>query len=123
MKKVLLDSNIIIYTATDESGNLITYLSDKDLHASALSYVEVLGFQRLNEEDKSYFEEFFENIVVLPIDEKVIRKATQLKQNQRIALADSIIAATALEHNLTLVSRNVKDFDKIENLALKNPFE
>lgn len=75
MKKVLLDSNIIIYTATDANEKLISYLSDKDLHASALSYVEVLGFQKLSEEDRGFFEEFFDSISVLSIDEQIIKKS------------------------------------------------
>ena len=29
-----------------------------------------------------------------------------------------MIAATALEHNLTLVTRNVRDYDDIPNLTL-----
>lgn len=54
---------------------------------------------------------------------KLLKRATLLKRLQKIALADSIIAATALEHSLTLISRNVKDFDKIDGLILENPFE
>ena len=35
---------------------------------------------------------------------------------------DAIIAATALEYDLTLVTRNVDDFKHVENLKLVNPF-
>lgn len=35
--------------------------------------------------------------------------------------ADALIAATALHHGLTLVTRNEKDFD-IPGLAVVNPF-
>jgi predicted nucleic acid-binding protein len=37
-------------------------------------------------------------------------------------LADGLIAATALEHDLTLVTRNVKDFAGL-NLTIVNPWE
>jgi predicted nucleic acid-binding protein len=36
--------------------------------------------------------------------------------------ADGLIAATALEHNLTIVTRNVKDFDGLA-VAIFNPWE
>jgi predicted nucleic acid-binding protein len=35
---------------------------------------------------------------------------------------DGLIAATALEHDLTLVTRNVKDFVGLE-IAIVNPWE
>jgi len=36
--------------------------------------------------------------------------------------ADGLIAATALEHGLTVVTRNVKDFDGL-GVTLLNPWE
>ena len=36
-------------------------------------------------------------------------------------LADCLIAATALEHYLTLVTRNVADFEGLESLEIVNP--
>ena len=36
--------------------------------------------------------------------------------------ADGLIAATALEHNLTIVTRNVKDFDRL-GVAIVNPWD
>jgi len=39
-----------------------------------------------------------------------------------MALGDALVAGTALTHNLTLVTRNTKDFDWIKNLPLLNPF-
>jgi predicted nucleic acid-binding protein len=37
-------------------------------------------------------------------------------------MADGLIAATALEHGLTLATRNTKDFEHL-GLALINPWE
>jgi predicted nucleic acid-binding protein len=39
-----------------------------------------------------------------------------------MALADAIIAATALVHGLPLVTRNVDDFSHLTELEIKNPF-
>ncbi len=38
-----------------------------------------------------------------------------------MSLGDSIIAATALEHHQTLVTRNITDFDWIEGLKVFDP--
>jgi predicted nucleic acid-binding protein len=40
-----------------------------------------------------------------------------------MSLGDALIAATALVHDLTLVTRNVEDFQWIQGLLLLNPFE
>jgi predicted nucleic acid-binding protein len=39
-----------------------------------------------------------------------------------LTTVDGLIAATALEHDLTLVTRNVKDFANL-GLAVVNPWE
>jgi predicted nucleic acid-binding protein len=43
-------------------------------------------------------------------------------QGRALTMADGILAATALEHDLTLVTRNVKDFAGL-GLTIFNPWE
>jgi predicted nucleic acid-binding protein len=38
-----------------------------------------------------------------------------------MSLGDTIIAGTALAHDLTLVARNTEDFQWIDELSLLNP--
>jgi toxin FitB len=51
----------------------------------------------------------------------IVARTIQLKQTAKIKLPDAIIGATALSHNLNLVTHNVKDFVGI-NLAISDPF-
>ncbi|MBE9577965.1 MULTISPECIES: type II toxin-antitoxin system VapC family toxin [Moraxella] len=44
------------------------------------------------------------------------------KQGRPILMADALIASIALANGLTVVPRNIKDFDGIDKLALFNPF-
>jgi predicted nucleic acid-binding protein len=39
-----------------------------------------------------------------------------------MSLGDALVAGTALVHELTLVTRNVDDFQWIQGLSLLNPF-
>jgi toxin FitB len=48
-------------------------------------------------------------------------RAARSNQGNPIDMADSLIVATALVHKLTLVTRNTKDFVKID-VKLLNPF-
>jgi predicted nucleic acid-binding protein len=51
----------------------------------------------------------------------VLRAQTQIK-GRPLSVIDGLLAATALEHQLTLVSRDVSDFTAV-GLAVMNPWE
>lgn len=120
---MLLDSNIIIYSAQPEHYQLRELIAEHSPAVSALSYLEVLGYHLLTEQQRQYFEEFFQVAQVLPISQDVLIQAVALRQQKRMTLGDSIIAGTALVHELTLITRNVDDFRWITELNLLNPFE
>ena len=111
---MLLDSNIIIYAAKPEYSHLCDLIAKNSPVLSAVSYVEVLGYHRLMA--------FFKAATVLPITDAILETAIALKQQQKLSLGDSLIAATAIYHSLTLVTRNTKDFEWIPSLRLLNPF-
>lgn len=119
---MLLDSNIIIYSAQPENGFLRQLIAERAPAVSAVSYVEVLGYHRLTETERQYFEAFFTEAQVLPLSQAVLDKAVRLRQAKKIKLGDSLVAGTALLHDLTLVTRNVDDFKGIDGLRVMNPF-
>ncbi len=47
-------------------------------------------------------------------------KASLEKQGERLADADLLIAATALENNLTLVTGNLKHFQRVQGLKMES---
>lgn len=120
---MLLDSNIIIYSAQPQYPYLRELIAEHSPAVSALSYLEVLGYHLLTEQQRQYFEEFFLVAQILPISQDVLTQAVALRQQRRMTLGDSIIAGTALVHELTLITRNVGDFRWIVELNLLNPFD
>jgi predicted nucleic acid-binding protein len=120
---MLLDSNIIIYAAQPENEFLREFIAKNSPYVSVLSYLEVLGYHQLTDEDKTYFEEFFNASQILPISQAVIDQAVRLKQIRRMSLGDAIIAGTAKVYDLTVVTRNIDDFRWITELKLLNPFD
>jgi predicted nucleic acid-binding protein len=62
---------------------------------------------------------------VISIDLDVISEWGRIRAQykQTLPFMDSLIAATALVHRLTLVTRNTKDFEGIPGLSLLNPWE
>jgi toxin FitB len=118
---MLLDSNIIIYAAKPEHQALRDWLSQQPISVSALSQVEVLGYHRLSQAEQQLFTELFASFTVLPIDILVIDLAILLRQQRRLGLGDSIIAATALIQDLPLATHNIDDFRWIDTLRLVDP--
>ena len=64
---------------------------------------------------------------VLPVTQQIADRWGRLDAQRRLAgrpmhVPDGMIAATAFEHNLTPVTRNVKDFDGL-GLRIWNPWQ
>ena len=118
---MLLDSNIIIYAAQPQHADLRGFMHERSPAVSIVSLIEVLGHQ-LHPSDRALFEGFFRAAEILPLTESVVQEAIRLRQQRKIGLGDSIIAATALQHRRTLVTRNTQDFRWIPDLCLLDPF-
>ena len=119
--RMLLDSNIVIYSVQPAYSDLQRFITAKRPAVSAISYLEVLGFTGLTEPDRQSFLRFFAAARILPIEQPILERAVDLRQQRRMSLGDSIIAATALVHGLTLVTRNTNDFRWIVDLHVVDP--
>lgn len=94
---------------------------------SLMTRFEVLrGFKVLQARRKLIdFEDLCRQCEILPITDSVIVRAADVYADLRakgapIGDADMIIAATALVHNLTLVTNNTAHFNRIPGLTLDN---
>ncbi len=74
-----------------------------------------------------WFTEGAQKLHCLPWHAEIGLRWAQLLADLRVAgnsmpIKDSLIAATALHHGLTVVTRNVRDFEKV-GVLIVNPFE
>lgn len=120
---MLLDSNIIIYSAQRAYGFLQPFMEQQEASCSAISQLETLGYPHLSVDEKYYLETCFSIITVYPVTSQVIQRAIGLRQQRKMSLGDAVVTATALEHGQTLVTRNDSDFKWIAELSVLNPFE
>ena len=58
----------------------------------------------------------------LPVTAEIADRWGSLSPTQRLPVADGLMAATALVHDLTLVTRNTRDFER-SGARLLNPFQ
>lgn len=123
---MVCDTNILIYAG--ESGNVVCspFVESPDAVIASVTRIELLGFPgfgQLAPERQARLREIVANTVEAPLDDGIIRRAILLRQQHKMSLGDSIIAATALEFDVPLVTRNTDDFKHIAGIQLINPFQ
>jgi predicted nucleic acid-binding protein len=126
-QRYLVDTNVIIdYSVLRlpaRSNSFIEQVFNSDLLVSVIVKIEVLGFNDADSKLEA-MEKFLNRGTLLPLDELVTKQTILLRRKYRkLKLGDAIIAATAIVHNLTLISHNTKDFVNIEGLKLLDPYK
>ncbi len=136
----LLDTNVIseLRKAGDAKAdaNVVAWLSTVDaatLYLSAITLLELeLGILRIERRDTAQgarlrtwmthhvLPEFLDRI--LPIDAAVALRCASLHIPDPRAERDALIAATALVHGMTVVTRNIADFEAT-GVPLLNPWD
>ena len=119
---MLLDTNIIIYACKSGGDWLSTWTEDPSAAIASVSRVEALGYHRITSAEDAALRRFFSANPSYPLDDEVIERAIALRKQKNMGLADALIAATALEYDLPLVTRNTDDFERIGGLRIINPF-
>ena len=131
----LLDTCVLSEsTKADPNDGVLRWL---DQTAENLKYVSVLSLAEIkfgilcspSGQRRKKLELWYEDVLrpsaadrVLPVDEATAMKWAELKAQYRNApVLDAQIAATALTHGLTLVTRNIRDF-AFDGLAVFNPW-
>ena len=123
-EKVLLDTNIIadFFNNIPEAVDLIMGLSPRRAAISVITYTEVLaGFEDPQQEHN--FDLLRERLLYFSIELSTARMAADLKRNHHWKLPDAYQAAIAIEHKMTLLTRDTKDFNPSEHKFVKIPYK
>lgn len=126
----LLDTNVVseLRTAARCDPSVAAWAQASDSRTMYLSVISVLelqiGVMRIERRDPTAgttLREWLDKRV-LPIDLDVAAMCAALQVPNPRPERDALIAATALHHRLTVVTRNVKDFEGLD-LRLLNPWD
>lgn len=118
-----LDTNTIIYYLRDDP-NAVALLDDilserVRIYVSTVTEIELFGYPDLTLAETQKINEILTSISTISLDSNIARTAGFFRRLYGLKLPDSAIAATALLTGSTLVTRNIKDFEKIPNLSIK----
>lgn len=135
--KYLIDTNVISEMVKPKpNANVISWLSKIPSSFFCLSVLTIgeirTGLEKVQDKKQKQKLLFwlehellmmFESRII-PISFEVADRWGKLKAEtkQTLAAIDSLIAATALHHDLALVTRNVTDFANYPHLELINPW-
>lgn len=135
----LLDTNVISELRKIGDGkadtNVVAWIEAKpsvEFFISAITILElergVLGVERRDTKQGARLRSWLEDYVrpefvgrILPVDDHVATRCAHLHVPDRRNEADALIAATALVYNLSVVTRNVRDFEETGVIVI-NPW-
>jgi len=131
----LLDTNVVSELRRPRPhGAVVAWIrdaADTDLHLAAVTIGEIqAGIELTREQDpvkadelEAWADQLADSYSVLPMDAACFHRWAKLMHRQSDSLyEDAMIAATALVHHLTVVTRNMRDFARFK-VATVNPFK
>jgi len=135
--KYLLDTNVISEirkSNCDQNVRKFTHLNGfENFYISSSTFGELsYGVERLPVSKKKHElsvwlysqvpQWFFDRIINLDREIFIEWGRLRAETKRTIPYDDSLLAAVAIFHNMTLITRNTKDFEDIEGIKLLNPF-
>lgn len=123
MAEFLVDANILIgvFRGNDSLAAMIDAL---DFAIDTTVYVEVIQGSK-NKAEVHKIEQELRLYPLIPFDGSISSRTIYLirrfSKSHGLLFGDAVIAATCLEHDLTLVTFNRKDFRFIDGLKLSVP--
>lgn len=129
----LIDTDWMVDRLDDvpEAAALLDTLSSEGIAVSIITYLELYqGVLRSEDRPASerHMDALLDGIPLLPLSRSVARRCAAVRHGLKLTgkrvnsrALDLIIAATAIEHGLTLVTRNFPDYTDIPDLQIYRP--
>lgn len=121
MKKVVLDTSVIIDFTRANKGDLLSLIkSQSQLYIPMVVISELWAGKSMNDTNEAKnVETLIEGFSKIDLDEesaKIVGKI--LRNNNTVGVVDAIVATCAIKLDAYLATNNIKYFSKIKNLKL-----
>ena len=131
MIKYMLDTNICIYLIKEKPKKVIYKFQSLDIGEICISMITFAELEygveksKFKEKNRAALTSFLAPIEILSFDQKAAIKYGEIrseleKQGNIIGAYDLMIGAHAISENLTLVTNNEKEFNRISEISIEN---
>ena len=124
MGQYLIDNNAISnYFSglfTKKGMDFMAEVLDQTPTISVITEIEALSWINPDKSKEQIVKAFVEDASVLALTPAVVAQCVSIRRSRKIKTPDAIMAATAIVHNITLITSD-SDFKNIDNLKLIDP--
>jgi predicted nucleic acid-binding protein len=125
MGQYLIDNNAIsnFFSAVFNAAamNFMAEVIDDTPIISVITQIESLSWVNPDRNKEQLVKEFIQDATILELTPSVVTQCVRIRRNRSIKTPDAIVAATAIIHNLTLITSD-KGFENIQGLTIIDPF-
>ncbi len=124
----LVDTDVVVnwLKGRQAAVSLLTSLAPAGLAISLITYGEIyegIYYGRNPQANERVFRQFLQGVDVLPLNKTMMKRFARIRgqlraQGQLISDSDILIGATAIYYDLTLVTYNLRHFQRIPDLTL-----
>ncbi len=123
MSQYLIDTNVF-FKIFGNNASVKSYVESLDASIDSTVYIECIQGIKSNKE-KSIIKTYLDNFPLILTNANISRKTIELidsySNSHGLLLPDALIAACAIENDLTLVTYNIGDFKFIKGLKYIEP--
>ena len=116
----VLDTNILVYHAAGKETVSAFFVEHRNdiFYIPSIVVAEFLSYPLITELAVNAFKSFVSQTIVINLDFAIAELAAEMRRKYRVKLMDAVVAATTFITNATLLTKNTRDFRKIEGLKL-----
>lgn len=124
MEEYLIDNNVISKyfsgLLSEKAMIFVGKVIDATPNISVITQIEALSWIYPDTEKELILNSFIEDSLIIPLTPEIVRVCVNIRRSRKIKTPDAIIAATAIERNMVLISAD-NDFANISELRFIHP--
>ncbi len=115
MSRILLDTDVLI---DHLRGYRPLHLLDPKLKISVVTRCELFAGRNV---DEPALRQALSVLEEVSVDRAIAEAAGRIRRTTELPVPDALIAATALEHGMKVMTRNRRHFERVAGLELQTP--
>lgn len=115
-----IDTNILIYYAAGDADILTFFHANQNavFYLPSIVVAEFLSYPLMTPTVTERFHDFAQQTIIVNLDYPIATRAAMIRRETKLTLADAVIAASSIAVHSSLLTRNVRDFKKVNGLTI-----